>query len=156
MTQLLDELLRVKRIREDEAIKIMKEKQLQLEQSRKFLATKVAAHDDYAIWRKKEEKRLYEEILHKAVHAYSLNTMRDQIMSFKDKQQQLQEEIEKAQTALTEATEHLATARQARMDAYKTVKKYEEYRDIVRTAEQQEAQRSEELEAEEFSIHAAH
>ena len=149
---ILDELLRVKRIREDEAIKVMKEKQLQLEQCRKLVETKNLEHDEYVVWRKEEEKRLYQEVLNKDVHAYNLNTMRDQITSFKDKQQQLKEEIAKAEAAVDEATEHLAEARQARMDAYKTVQKYEEYKDIIETIENREAERREELEAEEFNI----
>ena len=153
---ILDELLHVKRIREDEAIKIMKEKQLQLEQCQRLLETKNLEHDEYVVWRKEEEKRLYKEVLNKDVHAYNLNTMRDQITSFKDKQQQLREEIDKAEAAVAEATEHLAEARQARMEAYKTVQKYEEYKDIIETIENREAERREELEAEEFSIRATH
>ncbi len=156
MTLLLDELLHVKRLREDEAIKVMKEKQLQLEQCQKTLNTKIADHDDYAAWRRKEEKRLYQEVLDKEVRAYNLNVMRDQITFFKEKQQQLKEEIEKAQVAMTDATKHLKEARQARMDAYKTVKKYEEYRDIMQTIENRETERREELEAEEFNIRPAH
>ena len=156
MAILLDELLHVKRLREDEAIKAMKEKQLQLEQCQKILDVKITKHDDYAIWRKKEEKRLYQEVLDKEVHAYNLNVMRNQITFFKERQQQLKEEIKKAQTAVNEATEHLAEARQARMEAYKTVKKYEEYRDIMQSIENQEVERREELEAEEFNIHPVH
>ena len=156
MTVLLDELLHVKRLREDEAIKVMKEKQLQLEQCQKILDTKIADHDDYVVWRKKEEKRLYQEVLDKEVHAYNLNIMRDQIKFFREKQQQLKEEIEKARTAVTDATEHLEEARQARMEAYKTVKKYEEYRDIMQTIENRETEKREELEAEEFNIRPAH
>ena len=156
MILILDELLRVKRIREDEAIKIMKEKQLQLEQCQKLLETKHSEHDEYVVWRKEEEKRLYQEVLNQDVHAYNLNIMRDQITSFKDKQQQLKEEIEKAEAAVTEATKDLAEARQARMEAYKTVQKYEEYKDIIQTVENKEAERREELEAEEFSIRVTH
>ena len=156
MALLLKELLHVKRIREDKAMKILKEKQLQLEQCRKFLDVKMVEHDDYAVWRNEEEKRLYKEVLNKAVHAYNLNTMRDQIRSFKDKQQQFKEEIEKAQTAVTEAENHLEEARQARIEAYRTVKKYEEYSDIMQTIEDREVERREELEAEEFGIRAAH
>ena len=156
MTLLLDELLRVKHLREDEAIKIMKEKQLKLEQCRKFLEGKIMQHDKYTRWRKAEEGRLYKEVLNKAVRAYNLNTMRDQITSFKEKQQQLKEEIEKAEAAVVEATEHLATARQARMDAYKTVQKYEEYRDIIQTIENRAAERREDLEAEEFNLRPVH
>ena len=55
MSVLLDELLHVKRLREDEAIKVMKEKQLQLEQCQKILDTKIADHDDYVVWRKKRK-----------------------------------------------------------------------------------------------------
>lgn len=156
MSLLLDELLRVKRIREDEAIKTMKEKQLQLEQCQKLLEAKIMQHDEYVAWREREETRLYEEVLNKKVRAYNINTMRDQITSFKEKQQQLKEEIEKAQTAVSEATEHLAEARRTRMEAYKTVQKYEEYRDIVRSIEDREAEKREELEAEEFSVRAVH
>ena len=152
----LDELLDVKRLREDEAIKAMKEKQLQLEQCQKILAVKITEHDDYVAWRKEKEKGLYEEVLEKEVHAHNLNTMRDQIRFFKEQQQQLKEEIEKAQTAVTEATEHLAEARQMRVEAYKTVKKYEEYRDIMQAIENRETERREELEAEEFSVRPAH
>ena len=153
---LLDELLRVKRIREDEAIKAMKEKQLQLEQCRKVLKDKIVKHDEYVVWRKVKEKRLYEEVLNKAVRAYNLNIMRDQITSFKEKQQQLKEEIEEAEAAVTRATEHLVEARQARMDAYKTVQKYEEYRDIIQTIENKEMERREEFEAEEFNLRSVH
>ena len=156
MTVLLDELLHIKRLREDEAIKVMKEKQLQLEQSQKILDTKITKYDDYVVWRKAEEKRLYAEVLDKEVHAYNLNVMREQITFFKEKQLQLKEEIEKAQTAVAEATECLMEARKVRMDAYKTVKKYEEYRDIMQTIENRETEKREELEAEEFNIRPAH
>lgn len=156
MTISLNDLLHVKRIREDEAIKAMKERQLKLEQCRKIVDAKIVEHDDYAEWRKGEEKRLYREILNKAVHAYNLNIMRDQITSFQEKQQQLKEEIEKARTAVNEATKHLAEARQTRMEAYRTVKKYEEYRNIMQTLEDRKEERREELEAEEFGIRAVH
>ena len=156
MKLILDELLRVKHIREDSAIKIMKEKQLQLEQCQKFLERKISEHDEYIAWRKEEEKRLYTEVLNKDVRAYNLNTMRDQITSFKEKQLQLNEETEKAEAAVAQAVEHLTEARQARMEAYKTVQKYEEYRDVIQTLENKEAERREELEAEEFSLNATH
>ena len=156
MALLLDELLQVKRIRENEAIKVMKEKELQLDQCRKILEDKIMKHEKYTVWRKAEERRLYEEILHKTVRAYNLNTMRDQITSFKEKHQQLQEEIEKAEAAVTEAAEHLAAARLARMNAYKTVQKYKEYKDIIQTIEDKEAEKRTELEAEEFNLRLVH
>ena len=152
MTLLLDELLRVKRIREDEAIKVMKEKQLELEQCQKALEAKIIKHREYVAWRKTEEQRLYAEVMNKTVRAYNLNTMRDQITSFLEKQQQLKEQIEQAEATVAEATKHLAEARLARMDAYKTVQKYEEYKSILRTIEDRELERREELEAEEFNL----
>ncbi|MBC6413688.1 MAG: YscO family type III secretion system apparatus protein [Chromatiales bacterium] len=156
MLLLIDELLRVKRIREDAAIQAMNEKQLQLEQCRKDLERKVIKHDHYIEWRKAEEQRLYAEVLNKTVHAYNLNTMRDQITSFQEKQQKLKEEIEQAEAAVTDANERLAEAKEARMDAYKTTQKYEEYKNIIATTENKEKERREELEAEEFNLHTVH
>lgn len=153
---LLDSLVEVKRMKEDAAIKEMQEKQLQLDQSREALKAKVVEHDEYHEWREAESQRLYKEVLDQDVQVSRLNMLRDQVQSFKEKQQQLKEEVVAAETAVEEAVQHLANAREIRVKAYKVLQKFEEYRKIIQTMENQEAERREELETEEFKTRPRH
>jgi len=156
MAAVWDELLRVKQLREEEAIKTMKERQLQLEQCQKNLAARIMEHNEYVKWCKKEERRLYKEVLARKVQVHNLNSLRDQIASFKEKQEQLATEVDKARSLVTEATAALAQARATRLGAYRTVKKHEAHKAIVDSEEKKEAERRSELEAEEFNRRTVH
>ena len=153
---LLDNLVNIKRMREDAAIKEMQEKQLQLDQSREALKAKVIEHDKYHEWRETESQRLYAEVLEQDVQVSRLHTLRNLIQSFKERELQLKDEIAAAEAAVEEAAQQLVTARHARMEAYKVVQKFEEYRKIIRTTETKEAERREELETEEFRTRVRH
>lgn len=147
---MLDELLKIKYLREDDAIKELAGAQKALEDKTTALAAKQRELSEYKTWRVSEENRLYEEIHKKHVVRDKVEELREQIGLLRQKDLLLEQEIAEAQQAVTEAEAALAAAEQKRLDAHKEVVKYEEYNQLVLEEERQELERREEVEMEDF------
>ena len=147
---MLDDILKVKNIREDKAIKELSLANHDLQHKVNILAGKKRKLKEYTEWRLAEEERIYKQIFGEEVRLLAVEVMRETIASMRLKGMEKEEKIFKSQKSVDDAKETLKAARHARMEAHKNVKKFEEYIDIVKKMENKEKERKEEIEMEEF------
>ena len=147
---MLDDLLKVKKLREDDAIS-------ELARAESDLERKVAAHEskqrersDYDTWRIAEEEHLYRDIQGKEVSVDDLEELRERIASLRQRGLQLEEEVERAAHEVERARNTVAEARRARVVAYKEVTKFDEYNRILVDERRRDLERREEAELEDL------
>ena len=145
---MLDELIKVKRLREDKAIAALNEAQTLLEQRIADEEAKRQEQADYSLWRARRKQELYQDIEGKSVSLTALEQMREQIASHRDMDLQLQEDLVESVREREIAGQALETARQVRLSAYREVAKYEQYNQTLANEEQREQERREEVEVE--------
>ncbi len=147
---MLDDLLKIKRLREDDAISA-------LVKAQSFLGEQIEARDakqreeaDYKVWRVDEENRLYDEICGKNVALSDLEKLREQIGLLRQRELALHAEFLQMQESVKQARSALEEAKRRRVQAHKEVTKYEEYNQIIVEREKREAEAKEEAELEDF------
>ena len=145
---MLEDLLTIKRRREDDAAAVVGEAQRTVDQQQAACQARRVALDEYDVWQEAEKARLYEEVHRKSVTRSKLEGYREQTGLLRQRQLQLQEELEKAEHDLRAAKAKLQEARQKRLDAHKQVVKFEEYQAVLEAEQERAAQRKEEAEAE--------
>lgn len=148
---MLHDLLRIKKIREKSAHEEVKRCQYKVEQAVIDVQKKEKALEDYLVWRKAEEKRLYDEIMETQVKERELDLLKQRIILMRAKDSELQEAIQTANSHLTECKEQLEQAKQKHRNAMQTVEKFEEFTKVIDEEAAKEAARIEELEMEEFT-----
>ena len=148
---MLDELIKVKQLREDKAIAALNEAQTLLEQRASAEEAKRQEQADYSLWRTRRKQELYQDIEGKSVSLKELEQMREQIESYRDRDLQLQDELVEAGRERESAQQAMETARQVRLSAYREVAKYEQYNQTLVDEEQREQERREEVEVEDMN-----
>ena len=148
---MLHDLLRIKKIREKSAHEEVKRLQYKVEQAVITLQKKEKALEDHISWRKKEEQRLYDEVMETQVKERELDHIKQRVVQMRGKDSELQEDIQNAKNHLDECKEHLEQAKQVHRDAMQTVEKFEEFTKVLDEEAAKEAARIEELELEEFT-----
>ena len=147
---MLDDLLKIKRLREDDAISVQAQAQAFLEEQIEARDGKQREEADYKVWRVGEEDRLYNEIYGKNVGLDDLEKLREQIGLLRQRELALHEEWLQAEDGVKQARSALEEAQRLRMKAHKEVAKYEEYNQIIVKKEKREAELREEVELEDF------
>ena len=87
----------------------------------------------------------------RASRGRSWESYRERIGLLRQRQLQLEEGIEKAERDVRAAEAELQEARRKRLDAHRQVVKFEEYQAVLEAEEKREAERREEIEAEDIS-----
>ena len=147
---MLNELLKIKRLREDDAILTLSKAQVFFEQRVVEREKKQEEEAEYKVWRVDEENRLYNEIYGKNLALGDLEKLREQIALLRQKELVLHEECLQAANNVASAQSALKEAKQRRVKAHKEVVKYEEYDKIIVAREKKEAEAKEEMELEDF------
>ncbi|MGI9228487.1 MAG: type III secretion system stalk subunit SctO [Gammaproteobacteria bacterium] len=147
---MLDELLKIKRLREDDAISKLVKAEALLEQRKKEKQAKEQELIDYREWRIKREEELYQEVEGKQLEVGKLVGIREHIASLRAKELAIEEELSKAKKAQQEAEQGVEDAKQVRLAAYREVTKYEEYIEKLKREEELEQERYEEKETEDL------
>ena len=101
--------------------------------------------------RKGRSRASYEEVHRKRVTRAKLEGYREQIGLLRQRQLELEEELEKAGRELATAEAELEEARRKRLDAHRQVAKFEEYQAVLEAEREREAERKEEAEAEDIA-----
>lgn len=146
------DLVKVKKLREEDAIRALAKAQEHLRACQQAEAAKRQEQADYKAWRLKEEERLYKEIENKPVQRRKLDEVRADIASFHRKALRLQEEALDCEQQTREAEDSLALAKQARQKAWGEVERFEELNDRFEAEAAKEQERQEEDEMEETSL----
>ena len=147
---MLEDLLTIKRRREDDAAAVVGEAQRTVDRRRTDCETRRTALDEYNVWQEAEKVRLYEEVYRRNVTRAKLEGYREQIGLLRQRQLRLEEELEKAERDLQVAEAELREARRKRLDAHRQVVKFEEYQAVLEAEQKREAERKEEAEAEDI------
>ena len=147
---MLDDLLTIKRRREDDAAAVMGEAQRTVDRQRAACETRRTALDEYNVWLEAEKVRLYEEVHRKSVTRAKLEGYRERTGLLRRRQLRLEEELDKAERDLQAAEAELREARRKRLDAHREVVKLEEYQAVLEAERKREAERKEEVEAEDI------
>jgi hypothetical protein len=147
----LQDMVRVREHREDQATQAVTKAQRQLKEARDALARKQQELKDYTAWRIAEEDRLLDSLMRRQLKLGEISDVRALIGTFRDRELQLTDEVVQAEKAVTKAEAHLEECRQRQVKAVRDLEKLVEHRVIwqrERTAEQELA---EDLELEDFS-----
>ncbi|MCZ0944083.1 MAG: YscO family type III secretion system apparatus protein [Gammaproteobacteria bacterium] len=148
---MLEELLTVKRRREDDAIAALAQARRALEQQQSLLEAKRRELEEYKAWRREEAERLFEAVRKQEVSRAKLERYRQEVALLQQREAQLGEELIAAERDVEAAKSNVAQAERQRMDAHKAVVKFEEYQKQVFEDEATEASRREEAELEDVT-----
>ncbi|MCY3622480.1 MAG: YscO family type III secretion system apparatus protein [Gammaproteobacteria bacterium] len=145
---MLDELLRIKRRREDSAAAALAEAKEAAERAEDAREAKQRDLADYAGWQAAEKERLYAKLHGRNVTRDALAKYREAVGALRQRHLQLEEELAEAVQAENRAAASLAEARQRRLEANREVAKFEDYGQTLAAEERRAAQAREDEEAE--------
>lgn len=145
------DLLRIKRFREDTAVRAVKVAAQEVAACRQALHDAEAAVARHRDSRVAEEDRLFAEIKGAEVSMKRLDAMKAAVALLRDDEMRLEQQVEAARRALPPAETALQQAEAAHRAAVKATQKFEQFVAAQRDAERQEAGRREEAELEEAS-----
>ncbi|CAM3692823.1 type III secretion system stalk subunit SctO [Parendozoicomonas haliclonae] len=148
---MLNDLLRIKRIREKSAEDEVRKCRYRVELAVQDVEKKKQELVSYKEWRIQEEKRLYDEIMNTAVKQFDLDIVKQTVALHREKDLILQDAITQAEEHLEETRKELEEAQQKHVLATQAVQKFEEFTDVINQEEAKEKARIEELELEEFT-----
>ncbi|MXY55910.1 MAG: hypothetical protein F4029_00410 [Gammaproteobacteria bacterium] len=145
---MLDELMRIKRRREDSAATALAEAKDAAQRAEAAREAKQRDLAEYARWQATEKERLYAELHGRNVSRDVLAKYREAVGALRQRHLQLDEELVDAVEAANRAAANLAEARQRRLEANREVTKFEDYGQTLAADEQRAAQAREDEEAE--------
>ncbi len=148
---MLEELLTVKRRREDDAIAALAQARQALERQQSLMEAKRRELEEYKVWRQQEAERLFEAVRKQEVSRAKLERYRQEVALLQQREVQLGEELIAAEREVDAAKSNVATAERQRMDAHRDVVKFEEYQKQLLEEEAAEASRREEAELEDVT-----
>ncbi|MCY4471743.1 MAG: YscO family type III secretion system apparatus protein [Kistimonas sp.] len=148
---MLNDLLRIKKIREKKAAEEVRKCRYRVETAAQELEKKKQELVDYKKWRIEEEQRRYDAIMNTQVKQFDLDILKQTVAKLREKDLVMQDDIKKAEDHLEKTKEQLEEARKAHVLATRAVQKFEEF---IREQDKElarEQERKEELELEEFT-----
>ena len=148
---MLNDLLRIKKIREKAADDEVRKCRYRVELAQQDLEKSKKELTNYQQWRVQEENRLYEEIINAQVKQFDLDMLKQKVAQLRERDLLLQDAITKAEEHLEETKKQLDLAQENYRLASQAGKKFEEFIDVMREDELKEKARIEELELEEFT-----
>lgn len=145
---MLDDLLRIKRRREDDAVAAVAEARGALERRREACREKERELEEYRAWQVAEKERLYAKVHHRNVTKDTLEKYREQLGMIRQRELQIEEERTQAEREAADAQAALEQAQQRRIEAHREVVKFEEYQQTLEAERLRDAQRKEDEETE--------
>ena len=153
---MLNDLLRIKRIREKSAEDEVRKCRYRVEVAAQEIEKKKQELTDYIEWRCQEEQRLYDNIMNTQIKQFDLDILKQKVAKLRDQDLVLKEAVTNAEKHLEECKQQLEDARQAHAKATQAVQKFEEFTEVLNQEEAKEKARLEELELEEFTPRNRH
>lgn len=149
MKHVLDQMLRIKRLREDKAERMVHAQQRAVQQAearRDDAEHCLQAHREHA---GHEERRLYRSLCERVVRVRELDHVRDQVMCLRAQELQHADALTAAEDQVLEEQAQLAADREAHRQALRLRDKFIELAGNAAQAERAEAERKEEAAIEE-------
>ncbi len=151
MAGMFDELLDIKKLREQSAAGVVKRAQEAVEAAEEEVRSAEKSVLDHEAFRVTEEQRLFEEIQGEAVRLDDIDEMKFKIGLLRAKTGELEKAVEEKNKLVAKAREAVKVAMEAEHQAQKAVRKFEEFVDIQHQEEQRLAVAAEEAEIEEVT-----
>ena len=148
---MFDELLRIKRRREDNAVAAVAEAKRAAESAAAAKREQERKLEDFDSWAAAERGRLDDKILGRAVTRSALDRYREDIGVLRERRLRLEEALAAAEAAAKDARAAVEVARQRRIEANREVVKFEEYGKALAAEERRAEQIREDTEAEEVA-----
>ena len=148
---MFEELLEIKGLREKTAAAEVTKAQEYVAECEQAVVDAQQAVVDYETFRLKEEVRLFEEIKGHGVKVEAIDEMKFNISKLRERQAELEAEIEEKKKAVQAAEQAVLKAEENHKEAQRAVEKFEEFVDIQRKERLKEAAEAEEAEVEEIS-----
>jgi type III secretion protein O len=143
-------LLRVRKLRESNALSAVKNAETALEKARQTLAAKKKELENYALWWPEEEERRYGEILFQKLSLHAMDDFKDGLNQLRLGETLRREEVVRAEAGAAQAEKAALAARQNLLEARKSERKIDAHRAIWLGERATEAMRLEDLEMEDF------
>ena len=147
---MLDDILTIKRRREDDAATALRAAKRTLERRQAACHAKARELAEYNAWQEAERVRLFENVRNRDVTRSELESYRERVGLLRQRQGQLEEELAAANREAAAAQGALETAREVRLAAHREVLKFEEYQSVLDKERSREAERREETETEDI------
>jgi hypothetical protein len=147
---LLQDLIRVREHRENKASEAVMLARRAVADAEKVVAERTKEHAQFREWRIKEEERLIQSIMRKAVKIGDITDLRLEIASLHEREMALLDQIHKAEGDLDRARKALEEARVAHRKALQDLEKLIEHRSLWKVEQDLEAERLADLELEDF------
>ncbi len=123
----VDEICRIKKIREERAERELAKAEEKLREAEQTLEDKKQALEDYRIWRVQEEERKYKELMAKeTVKRNALDVLKQEVKLIRDKEIDFTQAVSEAQTAVEAATHDVEKAKKAYIQAVRNTEKISE------------------------------
>lgn len=146
---MLEELLKIKRIRERDAETAVHLAERKLAEAHEAVRAAKQAVSDHHEFRLKEEVRLFEEIRGEPVHVRDFDEMKQSVAMLRKTEADLEETVAEKTKAIAPAEEALQSAQEAYREAKVATMKFEELVDLERSEAERAALFREDAETEE-------
>lgn len=144
----LEDLLRVRNFREDNAANELTKRRREVEQAEELVQQRKQELADYIQWRIKREEELYNVVMQKPVQLKDLDDLKQDIQLLREKEHLYEDRIREAEKALADARQALDDANAQYQAAVRDRQKIDEHKDLwaQETAKINEANAEKELE----------
>jgi type III secretion protein O len=152
MKYTLEDLIRVRRIRQDRAQREVIRKRHDHEIATQSMIEKQARWSDYVKWRLAKEENLYAEIEGSIVTLKDLDDLKLKVALMRDQETAYEKDVEEAAKAVEMARNDLEQARRDYRSAVKELQKLEEHKQSWLTDRHKEEEQEAERELEDFHL----
>ncbi len=150
MRYVLQDLLNVRQFREDTASQELLKARNRLAVAEQTLLDRQRELREYIAWRVAEEEKLYAQIMRREIQRKELDDLKLTIQELRDRELSFQENILKAEKAITEAKAALQQAQAAYRDTVKAREKLDEHKAVWTDEQLKEVEFNTEKETEDF------
>ena len=152
MKYALHELLRVRKLREDNAVNAMLNARRQADECAGRLEQCKRELDDYMRWRAMKEEQMYADVLRRPVQGRNLDDIRVQVEIMREDELPYRQRIQEAAESLETARRELALKSETYQAAMRGREKIDEHKSIWAEQIRKEEQCAEDKELEEFRV----
>lgn len=148
----LQDLLRVRNFREENAANELTVKRRELEQAEQLVVQRKRELEEYIQWRINREAEMYQEVMRKSIQLHDLDDLKQDIQILREKEHFYEDQIKKAEIALEEATRALEQARSHHLQTVKDRRKIDEHKELWAQQVAKISEANQEKELEDFRV----
>lgn len=148
MNYILEDLLSVRRLRENKALNAMVQRKADVERAIANKAQKEKELRDYRQWRLEEERRLFDDLQQQAGSVQDILLFVDTTNGLREDQANRAQQVVKAGEQISAAQKNLESARHSYAQAHRKKAKIEEHKTIWTEAYHKEQEMAAEIEME--------